>query len=194
MNRLNCMIVSLFALSLTACTSIPITSLVKLSRIDFMTTDLRLFRFAVTLPNDLKPRPGGVHMDLAYSQGDKPEEKRVVKLEQSDSAPDYVGLPKAGVGTKTYVYRLPADEVATLNKIRNDALIEKSKGKKGSLTMGIAAKEFCANNKIPDQPLLLTTYVLSSENNEYVVLTKDIDIRSDATVNASLEHLEMCSN
>jgi hypothetical protein len=180
--------------ALSACTSIPISSMVKLSRIDFMTTDLRLFRFALTVPDDLKPQPGGVHLDLAYQQGDKPEEKRVIKLEESTSSPDFVGLPAAPEGTKTYVYRLPANEVATLNKIRNDAAAEKSKGKKGTLRMGIAAKEFCANKKIPNAPLLVTTYILSSENNEYVVLTRDIDLRSDTTISASLDHLAACRN
>jgi hypothetical protein len=163
------------AFALSACTSIPISSMYRLSRIDFLTTDLSRFRFALTIPNELRPQPGGVHMDLAFTQGDKPEEKRVVKLEQSTSAPDFVGLPVAPTGTKTYVYRLPQNQ-------------------KGSLSMGIAAKEFCATSAIPKAPLLVTTYVLSSENNEFVILTRDIDLRSDTTISASLDHLEACRN
>jgi hypothetical protein len=180
-------------LALSACTSIPISSIYKLSRIDFMTTDLRLFRFALTIPNDLKPKPGGVQLDLAYTQGEKPEEKRVVKLEESLASPDFVGLPNAPQGTKTYVYKLPQKEVTTLNKIRSDAILAKARNQKGSLSMGIAAKEFCANNTIPKTPLLVTTYVLSSENNEYVVLTRDIDLRGDATISASLDSLAPCT-
>jgi hypothetical protein len=180
--------------ALSACSSIPLGSLYKLSRIDFMTTDLSRFRLALTLPNTLKPQQGGVHMDLAYKQGEKPEEKRVVKLEESKYAPDFVGLPTSPPGTKTYVYRLPQNEVITLNKIRNDAIIAKAKNQKGYLRMGIAPKEFCAESAVPKQPLLVTTYVLSSENGEYVVLTRDIDLRSDATISASLDQLAPCSN
>jgi hypothetical protein len=180
--------------ALSGCTSIPLTSMVKLSRIDFMTTDLKLFRFALTMPNDLRPQPGGVHMDLAYQQGDKPEEKRVVKLEESKEPRDLVGLPQAPQGKKTYVYRLPASEVTTLNQIRNDAAAAKSQGKNGSLTMGIAAKEFCTINKLPDAPLLVTSFVLSSENIDYIVLTRDIDLRSDPTISESLDHLAPCAN
>lgn len=183
---------SLLALSLAGCTSIPFASMAKLSRIDFLTTDLRLFRFGLTIPNDLKPKPGGVHLDLAYKQGEKPEEKRVVELEESTSTSDFVGLPSAPTGTKTYVYRLPENEITTLNKIRNQVILAKAKKEKGSLSMGIAAKEFCANNKIPNAPLLVTTYVLSSENNEYVILTRDIDLRSDETIGASLDGLAPC--
>jgi hypothetical protein len=182
------------AFALSACTSIPISSMYRLSRIDFLTTDLSRFRFALTIPNELRPQPGGVHMDLAFTQGDKPEEKRVVKLEQSTSAPDFVGLPVAPTGTKTYVYRLPQNEVTTLNKIRSDAILAKARNQKGSLSMGIAAKEFCATSAIPKAPLLVTTYVLSSENNEFVILTRDIDLRSDTTISASLDHLEACRN
>ena len=166
--------------------------MVKLSRIDFMTTDLQRLRIALTLPNDLKPRPGGVHLDLAYRQGDKPEVKRVINLEESSAAPDLVGLPADGEGKKTYVYRLPLAPINELNKIRYEVIVAKSKNEKGSLTMGIAAKEFCANTKISNAPLLVTTYVQSSENDGYVVLTQDIDLRSDATISASLDHLEPC--
>ncbi len=188
--RVFCMCIT-FALS--ACTSIPIASIYKLSRIDFLTTDLHLFRFALTIPDDLKPMPGGVQMDLAYTQGEKPEEKRVVRLEESMASADFVGLPSAPKGTKTYVYKLPENEVVTLNKIRNDAILAKAKKQKGSLSMGIAAKEFCANNPIPKLPLLITTYVLSSENSEYVVLTRDIDLRSDETISTSLDSLLPCT-
>jgi hypothetical protein len=184
---------SLLALSLSACTSIPISSMYKLSRIDFMTTDLSRMRIAIALPTDLKPRPGGVHMDLAYQQGDGPEEKRVLKLEDAVLAADFVGLPQALSGNKTYVYNLSKDDVTTLNKIRSDAAIAKTKGQKGSLSMGVAAKEFCANNTISNSPLLVTTYVFTSENNEYVVLTRDIDLRGDKSISASLDHLEPCS-
>jgi hypothetical protein len=183
---------ALVGLCLSACTSIPISSMYKLSRIDFMTTDLQRMRVALTLPNDLRPQQGGVHMDLAYQQGEKPEEKRVIKLEEATAAADIVGLPKPPEGEKTYVFRLSTSDVATLNKIRNDATAAKSKGQKGSLSMGIAAKEFCANTKIPSTPLLVTTYVYTSENNEYVVLTRDIDLRGDATISASLDHLAPC--
>jgi hypothetical protein len=182
------------AFMLSACTSIPLGSMYRLSRIDFMTTDLARFRFALTIPNELRPQPGGVHMDLAYQQGEKPEEKRVVKLAESTSPPDFVGLPASPTGTKIYVYQLPPSEVITLNKIRSDALIAKAKKQKGSLNMGIAAKEFCANTAIPKSPLLVTTYVLSSENNEYVMLTRDIDLRSDATISAQLDNLVPCSD
>jgi hypothetical protein len=182
------------AVALSGCSSVPISSIYKLSRIDFMSTDLSQFRFALNMPINIRPLPGGVHMDLAYTQGDKPEEKRVVKLEESLAAPDFVGLPVSQAGTKTYVYRLPPNEVVTLNRIRNDAIAAKARKEKGSLSLGVAATEFCANAKISREPLLVTTYVLSSENNEYVVLTRDVDLRKDATISASLDKLTLCKS
>jgi hypothetical protein len=182
----------LISLCLSACTSIPISSMYKLSRVDFMTTDLQRMRIALTLPNDLRPQPGGVHMDLSYQQGEKPEEKRVINLQEATASADMVGLPTPPQGAKTYVYRMSESDVAMLNKIRNDAKDAKSKDQRGSLTIGITAKEFCASTKIQSAPLLVTTYVYTSENNEYVVLTRDIDLRSDATISASLDHLAQC--
>jgi hypothetical protein len=191
LNLMRCLFTT-SAVLLSACSSIPITSMYKLSRIDFMTTDLRVFRFALAMPSDLRPLPGGVHMDLAYSQGDKPEEKRIIKLEESLAAQDFIGLPNPAAGQKIYVYRLPPSEVATLNKIRADAAAAKTKGQKGSLTMGITAKEFCTLNKIQNAPLLVTTFVLSSENADYVVLTRDVDLRGQPDIATTLGNLAPC--
>jgi hypothetical protein len=181
-----------FATAVSACTSIPVSSLYRLSRIDFLTTDLSRFRFAITVPNSLRPQLGGVQMDLAYTQGDKPEEKRVVHLEQSTAAADFVGLPPAQEGSQIFVFKLPTREVATLNKIRSDAILAKARQQKGSLSMGIAAKEFCTLGAVPKTALLITTYVLSSENSEYVMLTRNADLRSDKTISESLDHLMPC--
>ena len=41
-------------------------------------------------------------------------------------------------------------------------------------------------------PILSTTYLSSAETRGYVVVTSDTDLRGDATLNASLDHLEPC--
>ncbi len=180
-------------LALTGCSSVPLTSLVQLSRVDFMTTDFNQLRVAMILPAAIRPRPAGVQMEAKVKLGEQPEDSAVIILQETTASADMIGLPaeQAG-GSKTYVYRLAPPEAAKLETIRRRVLIAQSQKQKGSLGIGISAKEFCLNAALANGPILSTTYLSSAETRGYVVVTRDIDLRGDATLNASLDHLESC--
>jgi hypothetical protein len=183
------------SVSVSACTSIPVSSLYTLSRIDFMTTDLDRLRIAITLPAAIKPRKTGVQMETKRQFGDAPERTDVIVLEAASEPADMVGLPTdLATGTKIYVYRLPKGEIAKLETIRGEGQRNKAAGKKGTFGMGIAAKEFCKMGPLDAGPIYTTTYLASSETGGYVVLTQDMNLRSDTTISASLDHLSPCSD
>ena len=180
-------------LALSGCTSVPLTSLVQLSRIDFMTTDFSQLRVAMILPAAIRPRPTGVQMEAKVKLGERPEDSAVIVLQETTASADLVGLPTDQMGgNKIYVYRLAPPEAAKLEAIRRRVLIAQSLKQKGSLGIGISAKEFCLNGALTSGPILSTTYVSSAETRGYVVVTRDTDLRGDATLNASLDHLEPC--
>lgn len=180
-------------LALSGCASVPLTSLVQLSRIDFMTTDFNLLRVAMVLPAAIRPRPAGVQMEAKVKLGDQPEESTIIVLQETNAGADLVGLPTGQAGDyKTYVYRLAPTEAAKLEAVRRRVLIAKSLKQKGSLGIGISAKEFCLNGALTRGPILSTTYLSSAETKTYVVVTRDSDLRGDATLNASIDHLEPC--
>ena len=58
--------------------------------------------------------------------------------------------------------------------------------------MGIAAKEFCLVGVLPPGPLLVTTYLLTSETRSYVVVTNDLDLSKEPAVVAELSRLKPC--
>ncbi len=64
MNRLVRVLASAAALTLAGCSSVPLTSIPRLARIDAKTTDLSMLRVAVQLPKVLRPRSGGVKLDV----------------------------------------------------------------------------------------------------------------------------------
>ncbi len=187
-------VMGLSAAALSACTSIPVSSMYQLSKVDFMTMDLNRLRVAVVLPSTIKPRATGVVMDIKYRSGEEPEKTEKVILVPATTAADQVGLPSdMAAGNRVYAYRLGTPDVAKLEDIRNRARQAKAEKKKGSLSMGIAAKEFCKTAPLGSGAVYSTTYVATSEIGEYIVLTKDIDLRSDAAISASLDHMPDCS-
>jgi hypothetical protein len=67
---------ALAMLAISGCSHMPVTSMVKLARIDFETSDPAQLRAAIKLPRTLRPRPNGVALRIAVQVGRAPEEAR----------------------------------------------------------------------------------------------------------------------
>src|SRR5215510_11843736 len=64
------------AVALSGCGHMPVTSMVKLARVDFETSDPAQLRAAIKLPRELRTRPNGVSLRIAVRVGRAPEEAR----------------------------------------------------------------------------------------------------------------------
>ena len=182
------------ALGLVACTSIPISSLPKLARIDFMTTDLSLMRVAIALPQALAPKPQGVVMEMKYRVGEEAEQAESLKLVESKLVQDKQGVPADQAKNQTlHVFQLSTSDVQKLNALRQRLMEAKKQHQKGSLSFGVSAKEFCKLSNLPSGPALTTTYVLTSETESYVTMVQDYNLRSDAKTAEGLDKLESCA-
>jgi hypothetical protein len=181
-------------LLLAGCTTVPLASIPKLSRIDFMTTDLARVRVAIALPQALAPQPGGVSMQMKYRVGDEPEKQEILLLVQTRPVAGQPGLPAVDSASGTaYIFQLSGLDVEKLNALRASVGAAKAKGQKGSLSLGVEAKQFCSLSALPAGPLLTSTFVLTSENDGFVALSRDFDLRSDPDVAAGLGALKPCS-
>jgi hypothetical protein len=169
-----------------------LSSLVQLTRINAETTDLAALRVAVRLPSALKPRPGGVNMDVSLKVTE-PDQKTTLFLAETHDAGDLSGLSGAArPGFSIYAYRLAPSDIERLILMRAALLKQRQDGKRGSLGVGIAAKEFCLVGALPSGSLLSTTYLLTSETRSYVVLTDDLDLGKEPAVAAELTRLKAC--
>ena len=181
------------AVMLAGCSSVPLSSLVQLTRINAETTDLAALRVAVRLPSALKPRPGGVNMDVLLKVTGEPDQKTTFFLAETHDAGDLSGLSSAArPGFSIYAYRLAPSDIERLILMRAALLKQRQDGKRGSLGVGIAAKEFCLVGALPSGSLLSTTYLLTSETRSYVVLTDDLDLGKEPAVAAELTRLKAC--
>ncbi len=179
--------------ALAGCMSVPLSSLVELSRIDFATTDLDVMRVAVRLPGAIRPRAGGVKMEAVRKIGDGEEETTTFLLVPATEPVDRAGPPNDGrEGFATYVYRLAPADMKRFEALRADLMANKTAGKRVSLGLGIATTEFCRIRRVPDGPLPTTTYLLTSETARYIVLTNDYDLRKDEAVAKELPKLGAC--
>lgn len=193
MKLIHCLQALALAVLLAGCSSVPLRSLIQLSRIDAKTTDLGMLRVAVRLPDAIKPRPGGVNMQVVTTVSGEPDQKTTFLLTETSDSVDLSGLAEvARPGSSTYAYRLAPGEIERLASLRAALVKKRQEGKSSSLGIGIATREFCLVGPLPSGPLLSTTYLSTSETRSYVVLTNDLDLRKEPMVAAELARLRPC--
>ncbi len=186
-----CIILAGFALSLAACGTVPLTSIPALSRIDFKTTDFAALRAGLRLPDALRTQPDGVDLEVTLRIDGSPDEKTIFPLVELPAG----ALPDSGqAGKIDFIYRLSDQDSRRFDEIRNKTNVARQQNRRGSVDLSIEPKQFCLLRPLPDGPLPVTSYIQTSETKRFVVLTRDLDLRSEAKTAASLSTLKPCKN
>ncbi|QIP09067.1 hypothetical protein [Bradyrhizobium symbiodeficiens] len=192
MNRLVRVLGSAAALALAGCSSVPLTSIPRLARIDAKTTDLSMLRVAVQLPEVLRPRSGGVKLDVVAKVAGEAEAKTSFSMMETSEARDGGGLPAPPQGSSTHAYRLSPADAARFEALRT-AMVEQGKqGRRGSMGLGLAAKEFCLANATPQASLPVTIYLMTSETKSFVPVVRDFDMLGDPALAGGLQSIQPC--
>lgn len=179
------------ALSLAACGSVPLTSIPALCRIDFRTTDFAALRAGLRLPDAIRPQPDGVELEVTLRMDGSPDEKSVFPLVEVPGG----SLPDTGqAGKIDFIYRLSDQDSRRFDAIRDKTNVARQQNRRGSVDLSIEPKQFCLLRPLPDGPLPVTSYIQTSETKRFVVLTRDLDLRSEARTSASLPTLKPCKN
>jgi hypothetical protein len=177
------------ASGLAACSTVPLTSIPALSRIDFRTTDFAALRAGLRLPDALRPQPDGVELEVTLRLDGSPDEKSFFPLVELPSG----SLPDSGqAGKLDFVYRLSDQDARRFDAIREKTNVARQQNRRGSVDLSIAPKQFCLLRPLPDGPLPVTSYIQTSETKRFVVLTRDLDLRAEAQTAASLPSLAAC--
>jgi len=166
--------------ALSGCGHMPVTSTLKLARVDFANTDPAQLRAAVKLPRLIQPQPQGVALRIGVKLASGQEEFEDFMLREASEPKDVLALHRElDADTHVFAYRLDPTEVARLTAFR-DALKKKqaiSGGSGGSLTIAIRPQA-CRSGDLPGGPIVVTTYLRTAENSGYVPLARDLDLRT----------------
>jgi hypothetical protein len=134
---LHCLLLILSMLAMAGCSHMPVTSMVKLARVDFETSDPAQLRAAIKLPRTLRPQPNGVALRIAVQVGRAPEEARDFMLRE---LPEPAELTReTGPGSHIFAYRIDDSDLARLAAFRAELIAKKSSGKRLDLDFGTAA-------------------------------------------------------
>jgi hypothetical protein len=181
----------LVILAMAGCTHMPVTSMVKLARVDFETSDPAQLRAAIKLPRTLRPQPNGVVLRLAVQVGRAPEEARDFMLRELPAPAELTR--EAGPGSDVFAYRIDDADLARLAAFRNELIAKKSSGQRGSISISVRPQA-CKAGELPDGPIYFTTYLRTAETRDYVVLTRDVDLRSIVPNAAVVAEIPRCGS
>lgn len=174
--------------ALTACSSVPVTSMLKLARTDLSATDPAALRIAVRLPHGLRPRR--VTLRITMAVGSDKREQAFVLVDLDDPAELLSLAGEVTNGTMIYAFRIAPADVPKLLAVRDEMAAYKAKGERGSLTIGVGA-EACRVGALPAKTLI-TTYLKTERTGDFFPLTRDIDLRKDVPKEAVPERIPLC--
>jgi hypothetical protein len=178
---------------LSACATVPLTSLPALSRIDPETTEIGAIRVALDLPAGLRTRPGGAMMEAVAKVSGMPDRTVFYRLQEVDAGPAaHVEGHPVPTGFRRFVYRLAPTEVQGLEALRRDVFQHRATGRRASLGFGIKTREFCQDGALHEGDVLATTYLRTSETRGFVVVTRRLNLRQQPDIAAELSDLKTC--
>ena len=179
----------LIVLAITGCSHMPVTSMVKLARVDFETSDPVQLRAAIKLPRTLRPQPNGVALRIAVRVGSSPEEARDFMLRELSEPAELAR--EAGTDSHIFAYRIDEADLARLTAFRSELIAKKRSGQKGSISISVRPQA-CKAGELPDAPLYFTTYLRTAETNDYVALARDVDLRTIVPDAAVVDAIPRC--
>ncbi|ABD09163.1 conserved hypothetical protein [Rhodopseudomonas palustris HaA2] len=174
--------------ALTACSSVPVTSMVKLARTDLATADPAALRIAVRLPQGLRPRR--VTLRIAVAVGADKREQAFVLADLDDPAELLSLAGEVTNDTMIYAFRIAPADVPRVLALRDEMAAHKAKGERGSLTLGVGA-EACRIGALPAKALI-TSYLKTERAGDFFPLTRDVDLRKDVPKEAAPERIPLC--
>ena len=186
---LHCLLLVWPVMAMAGCSHMPVTSMVKLARVDFETSDPAQLRAAIKLPRTLRAQPKGVALRIAVQVGRAPEEARDFMLRE---LPEPAELTReAGAGSHIFAYRIDDADLARLAAFRAELIAKKSSGQKGSISISVRPQA-CEVGELPDGPIYFSTYLKTAETKDYVALARDVDLRSIVPNAAVVAEIPRC--
>ncbi|TLG79281.1 hypothetical protein [Methylocystis sp. B8] len=193
MSRIVCRFSAIaFAVSLAACSHVPVSTMWALRNFDAASVDPTVLRAAVRLPETFEPQKGGVTLKIGWWRDGEEKAKHEMSFALKETtAPEDVA-PLAGetkAGTRIYAYRVDPTDYAAIRARQREFLEEKARNPgKTHGSFGVGA-EACRRGAFPEGPLLTTTFLRTQPAGDYLTVLRNADMREAATKEKPLDEL-----
>lgn len=166
-------------LFLSACGSVPLATMVKLSDFDFLKTSPETLRIAVKYPDSIRIPDGGAKMRLTLQEksSDKLLMKEELAFERVETAAEKAELAtELQSGWRVEIYRLPESRMPAFKDFQSRLVaMDKAERDKVNGSMDISVDACLAAQTRPDR-IVVSTFLKAQELGGYVPLLRDADL------------------
>jgi hypothetical protein len=179
------------AFGLVGCTSVPLTSIVKLSAVNMSSTLPEGIRVAFVTPQILRVEQGDLFMNvhLRTKDGATDVQKKLDLLVDLSAPPPSV-LAAKGIDDDIHILKLRPEDVALFKGLQKTVIESKSSGKKGSLDISFGSNA-CAKREITD-PLYVSAFIKTSELSDYILLLSRANLADLAKEGGENPKVKLC--
>lgn len=179
-------------LGLAGCTSVPLTSIVKLSYVNMRTTLPESIRVAFVTPQILRVEQGDLFMNVHLKSGDGATDvQKKLDLLIDDSAPPPSVLAAKGIDDDIHILKLRPEDVALFKGLQKSVNESQPGGKKGSLDINFGSNA-CAKSEITG-PLYISAFIKTSELSDYTLLLNRANLTELAKEGGEDPKVKICT-
>ena len=172
---MKCLCKFFVALFLAGCSTIPLGSIVQLSRIDMGSTPPEAVRVAFITPREMRVRDGDMimnaHMKLVDNSYDV---QKTFSLLNDESSPSAIVTQAKKDAEEVHVFRLKPEDVALFKQMQSVGADAKKRGIKGSFEVGFGSNSCITSDA--KKPIQLSTYLKTQELSDFVVVLDHSDL------------------
>ncbi len=174
--------VGLLLFSLFGCGRVPLTSMIRLNRLDPMTVNATHIRAAVRMPDAMRVKPDGARLTWSAKRDDIAQTIKETFVLEHDFSPTVKNALNTRVkpGFRIEIFRIAEPELEKLTTFRQRVAAWKQQDPddtEGSLSIDIVG---CRLGPLPSGKLLVSTYLKMKADGQFITLTRDTDLRGFA--------------
>ena len=178
------------ALMFTACTSVPISSMYSLIKIDPMKTDPEQIRVAIRVNESVNVTRGSAQIAMGYTADDNSISEKHEFDVQLTGTQTFTPKLTRGLqpGELVTVMSLSPEDAQTMRDFQQRLYQYDKSGGDGDGSFTLRLQELCLDKDLPAGDIPLTLFLKTEENEDYIVFIKstlhDLFTDTDSDINA----------
>jgi hypothetical protein len=181
---------ALVALLFVACTSVPISSMYSLSKLDPMKTDPEQIRVAIRVNESVNAAHGSAQITIGFKSEDDGINEELKFDVQLTSAQTLTPKLTRGMlpGEQVTVMSLSAEDARSMQDLQQRLYTYKAADINGEGSFGLRFGELCLDKELPAGDIPLTLFLKTENHEDYIVFIKtelhDLFSDSDSDIDA----------
>lgn len=181
------------SLALSGCFGVPVSSLPRLMRLDFLAMDFGQVRAGLRLPANLAVRPGDAVMTIkTRTDGGAETADRFVLVEAMEPAERASMAAEAKPGFTLGVFRIAPSDVPRLAELQARIRASQQQGPRLRGSIDIRVSGGCLRGAVADGPLPVSSYLKPARDEGFITLSQDVDLRQMIPSSDWAERMPRC--